>query len=318
MLQNENNNKKIKCNTVHNGIKCEKCFKEPIIGYRYKCSTCTNYNLCEDCEEKNAQTGEHPHEFIKMRKHVQYNFNNNNFNNNNFKNNNFVDINNINNNNNNKNPINDINDFNNFDQNNIQKNNHNNNNQIKNFNNNNIIKNNDDNNEFELFQFGEEYSFECLNNQNLKAELEQGYDMVSLKIILKNNGISQWPLENAKLIPDPQKNISGEDIILEPQIKGEEKEYEAYFRDLKHYPAGNYNAGYNFEINGKKYGDTININILIKEKKENNNDNDYQNIINDFRNDLSLDKDEYSDEKLLKALKSNNFDKSAAFGSLFE
>ena len=69
MLQNENNNKKHKCNTVHNGIKCNKCFKEPIVGYRYKCSICNNYNLCEECEEKNGQTGEHSHEFIKMRKH---------------------------------------------------------------------------------------------------------------------------------------------------------------------------------------------------------------------------------------------------------
>ena len=66
--QNNNNINISNCRTVHNGIKCEKCFKEPIVGYRYKCSICNNYNLCQDCEEKNAQTGEHEHDFIKIRK----------------------------------------------------------------------------------------------------------------------------------------------------------------------------------------------------------------------------------------------------------
>ena len=53
--------------TRHEGIKCEKCGKEPIVGYRYKCSDCPNYNLCEICEELNSQNLEHPHNFIKIR-----------------------------------------------------------------------------------------------------------------------------------------------------------------------------------------------------------------------------------------------------------
>ena len=350
MLQNENNNKKNKCNTVHNGIKCNKCFKEPIVGYRYKCSICNNYNLCEECEEKNEQSGEHQHEFIKMRKHVTYNMNNINNNYNNFQGNNipinnnnnnpihnmnnfnknFVDINDINNNNhfqgnnahinNNNNHINDD-DFNLLNNNNQGINNKNNNNnfiQIKNFNINNNKRNNADNNDFELFQFGEQYSFECLNEQNLQHEIEEGEDITNMEIIIKNNGINQWPINGAKLVSDDQKNIKGEDIFLEPQKQNEEKKYIANFRDLKNYPAGNYNAGYYFEINGKKYGDDININLIIKEKKPNNDDNDYQVIINEFRSDFSLDKNEYSDEKLLEVLKKNNFDKSEAFSSLFE
>ena len=52
--------------TTHHGIKCNKCGKEPIIGFRFKCSVC-NYNLCEGCEQKNTQTQEHKHNFIKMR-----------------------------------------------------------------------------------------------------------------------------------------------------------------------------------------------------------------------------------------------------------
>jgi hypothetical protein len=52
---------------THHGIKCEKCGKEPIIGYRYKCAVCPKFNLCEACELKNSETQEHKHDFIKMR-----------------------------------------------------------------------------------------------------------------------------------------------------------------------------------------------------------------------------------------------------------
>ena len=53
---------------VHNGIQCEKCKISPIIGNRYKCPKCLNYNLCEDCEEKNGEMGFHPHsDFILYR-----------------------------------------------------------------------------------------------------------------------------------------------------------------------------------------------------------------------------------------------------------
>lgn len=47
---------------IHFGVKCDKCGMFPIIGYRYKCPVCKNYDLCQNCEEINSQTGEHPHE----------------------------------------------------------------------------------------------------------------------------------------------------------------------------------------------------------------------------------------------------------------
>ena len=53
--------------TTHHGIKCNKCGKEPIIGYRYKCTVCNNFNLCDECESQNSETEEHKHNFIKMR-----------------------------------------------------------------------------------------------------------------------------------------------------------------------------------------------------------------------------------------------------------
>ena len=35
---------------VHKGIKCSNCGMENIVGIRYKCTVCLNYNLCEICE----------------------------------------------------------------------------------------------------------------------------------------------------------------------------------------------------------------------------------------------------------------------------
>ena len=78
---NENNNQKSMMNIlpkyneinlslgqgIHFGVKCDKCGMFPIIGYRYKCPVCKNYDLCQNCEEINSQTGEHPHELIKLR-----------------------------------------------------------------------------------------------------------------------------------------------------------------------------------------------------------------------------------------------------------
>jgi hypothetical protein len=55
-------------NIVHKGIKCNQCGKKDIIGIRYKCSTCPNYNLCEDCEEDS--THDEDHIFVKIREPV--------------------------------------------------------------------------------------------------------------------------------------------------------------------------------------------------------------------------------------------------------
>ena len=66
--KNENDIVEKKIKNGHNAIKCEKCFQEPIIGIRYKCSECNNYFLCANCQQKNLETKDHPHNFIKIRK----------------------------------------------------------------------------------------------------------------------------------------------------------------------------------------------------------------------------------------------------------
>ena len=68
----------IKNQIIHPGFKCQNCLKEPIIGIRYQCSVCNNYNLCSECEEKNSIANVHPHNFIKIRKNKNNVINNNN------------------------------------------------------------------------------------------------------------------------------------------------------------------------------------------------------------------------------------------------
>ena len=61
ILIQSNLSKLSQCSTVHTNIACNECKMSPIVGYRYKCLECLDYNLCENCEK----TVEHEHNFIK-------------------------------------------------------------------------------------------------------------------------------------------------------------------------------------------------------------------------------------------------------------
>lgn len=56
--------KSVKSKVVHPGVKCDSCNKS-ILGTRYKCTVCEDFDFCEECEEKNY--GSHNHLFIKIR-----------------------------------------------------------------------------------------------------------------------------------------------------------------------------------------------------------------------------------------------------------
>ena len=49
---------------VHRDIRCEGCGLYPFVGYRYMCTICDDYNLCENCEERLATRHNHP--FMKV------------------------------------------------------------------------------------------------------------------------------------------------------------------------------------------------------------------------------------------------------------
>ena len=51
---------------IHHGYICDGCDKGPIIGNRYKCTVCDDFDYCEACEEKFRD--QHKHPFLKIYK----------------------------------------------------------------------------------------------------------------------------------------------------------------------------------------------------------------------------------------------------------
>ena len=49
---------------IHFGVTCDQCKKYPIVGIRYKCAVCPNFDYCEECEKKFA--AKHNHAFYKI------------------------------------------------------------------------------------------------------------------------------------------------------------------------------------------------------------------------------------------------------------
>ncbi len=47
---------------VHSKVMCDGCGMLPLVGYRYKCALCDDYNLCENCVENVS----HNHPFLKI------------------------------------------------------------------------------------------------------------------------------------------------------------------------------------------------------------------------------------------------------------
>ena len=51
---------------IHQRCSCDGCGMNPIVGVRYKCSICDNFDYCQNCEE--LYNNEHNHPFIKLYK----------------------------------------------------------------------------------------------------------------------------------------------------------------------------------------------------------------------------------------------------------
>jgi len=65
-VDNNNNNASSSSSSavVHEGVTCDGCNQAPIVGTRYKCTVCHDYDLCEKCEAKGTHDATHP--LVKM------------------------------------------------------------------------------------------------------------------------------------------------------------------------------------------------------------------------------------------------------------
>ena len=64
LVEDHSNNKTCKVRSVHIAITCDHCKVSPIIGKRYKCLECQNFDLCENCEAKTV----HAHPMLRLNK----------------------------------------------------------------------------------------------------------------------------------------------------------------------------------------------------------------------------------------------------------
>ena len=249
---------------VHNGIKCKRCFMEPIIGYRYKCSKCKNYDLCQQCEEKNEISEEHPHYFIKINKEYK-----------------------------------DGRDI------------------IFNI----PIKNKESlipSHNSRLFISKNIYLYECLNTSQLSKEIYQGTKEAKIDIILKNNGNEIWPMNNAKLkIDEYSSTLTIDDIVLEPQKPGEQKNYCAIFKGLSGAAAGEYKSYLSFCVNNEFIGEKLALTVKIKNKDTMIEIEKNIDLINKMRKEYQISDKDFSNERLLLALKKYKNNLDSAFASLF-
>ena len=163
-----------------------------------------------------------------------------------------------------------------------------------------------------------DYSLEIINKHDLNLSITEGEENIKIELIIKNNGNKEWPENAARLVFNENKNITDKPIVLRPQKPEEQQKYKINIEDLNIYPPGKYEAGMNFEINGKQYGDEIDINITINEKQKSDDDDDKADIIKKFRDTYGLDIQDFPDKILLDKLKKYNFNLPKAFSALFD
>ena len=52
-------------NAVHYGVQCDHCLMSPIIGPRFKCSVCPDFDLCQQCEQRGVDAHDPTHNLLK-------------------------------------------------------------------------------------------------------------------------------------------------------------------------------------------------------------------------------------------------------------
>ena len=161
------------------------------------------------------------------------------------------------------------------------------------------------------------YSYECINNSNLTAYIYEKTETAKINVTLKNDGTLDWPENLTKLIFDEKSEIKGEEIILKPQKKGTELNYEIIFNNLEKLTKDEYKSHAKIIVKGEQIGEKLILKIKIKKKEDTNEEmNKNMDVIENFRVENGLDEIEYPNERIFKALKENDFDFEQAFWSL--
>ena len=151
------------------------------------------------------------------------------------------------------------------------------------------------------------YSYNCLTN-NLDFIISKGTKQFIFTMELENNGKDTWPENKTTLSTDISiSTITMKDIILEPLKPGLKTSINVIFNDIDMFQPGKYYSYLIFQVDGKKYGNKILVNIEVATK--NDIKVKYNDVIVAFRDDTDIPKNIASDTQIgIKLLHHKTFE----------
>ena len=315
---------------IHEGYKCNLCNKTPIIGLRYKCTFCYDFNLCENCYNdvlKNKKSHyNNNHKFIKIDKIIEKS--------NNSKQRvssvpksvsnktetfkvNYANI--------NEYPKDDYSLFNNLSNNNSPQNSlfiddessksyfielskpfqKNEPTPRLNYN---INSNMENENEIDD---GLSYSYKTQDNKYLiEKNIKPGTQKTSIVFTIINDGENKYKKDITKFICNSKSNLNCKPFTVPPLNINQSVYCMFAFEGLNELNPGEYLIYLDFMVGKKKFGKEITIKLIIEPDKK------YEKL-REFRKKYDLSEKDFTDKQLLKQLEKYNFDYESTFDSLF-
>ena len=153
------------------------------------------------------------------------------------------------------------------------------------------------------------YKFSCKfpNNGIYECDLSKEFRVVFL---IKNTGNIDWKENEIFLKTNKNSQLKIKDYKVNALRIGESKKIKLYFpNEIKD---GNYNVVFDFCFNNQICGEPIKFVVKILP-------DDDENLLKviEFRMNFDLDENDFPNEKILKALKKNNFDYEKTFQDIF-
>ena len=145
-----------------------------------------------------------------------------------------------------------------------------------------------------------EYSYKCLTN-NLNFAIQKGIKKGIFSIEIENNGALTWPQNKTFLEIDNSKSSieNAQNFPLSPLNSGEKTSINILVNHMNKYKPSKQCIYLDFKVDGKKYGESILLNIEIT---ENINKIKYKSIIRAFRDDFDFTTSVFSDTTIGNAL----------------
>ena len=178
---------------------------------------------------------------------------------------------------------------------------------------NNNLNNQNRNNSINDSYDRKKYSYQCLTSK-LRIFIYQGDDQATIPIILKNDSVNKWPDNKTFLLFDKQNSqCLSDNIQLKSLEYNGQSNYDIQFKNLKDLEPNEYKNYFNFNVDGKNYGDKLCLTIIIKPRKG----PDLKKQVGEFRKKYNLKTDLFTDEQIFKKLLENKGDFESTFFGLY-